>query len=211
MDLTVTDHLLTTTRSVRKRLDLDRPVEPEVVLDCIRIAQQAPTGSNSQGWRWIVVTDADKRAKLAELYEQGGGDYIRAARDTVEDGTQTRRVYDSAVFLMDILARVPVHVIPCIEGRLGSTHPAAGGGLYGSILPAVWNFQLAARARGLGTCLTTLHLFKHDETSELLGIPDDYTQVALLPLAYFTGDDFKPAQRPPADTITSWNSWGGSL
>lgn len=207
-DLAQTDRLLSTTRSVRKRLDLDRDVPHSVLLDCLRIAQQAPTGSNGQTWRWIVVTDADKRRELARMYAEGGKGYLESAAGREMD-PQTRRVYESALFLCDILDRVPVHVIPCVQGRAESTMNIMSASTYGSILPAAWSFMLALRSRGLGSAWTTLHLFKEKEAAELLGVPyDEVTQVALLPVAYTVGTDFKPAARPPAESITYWNSWG---
>ncbi len=204
-DLAVTDRLLATTRSVRKRLDLDRPVEREVLLDCLRLAQQAPTGSNSQGWRWIVVTDPQLRTGLAELYREASADYFGGAAPAA-DG-QTRRVRDSAVHLRDELHRVPVHVIPCIRGRADGLPNAQAAGLYGSILPAAWSFMLALRSRGLGSAWTTLHLGREKEAAALLGIPDDVTQVALLPVAYTLGTDFKPAARPPVEEIVHFDRW----
>lgn len=204
-DLETTDRLLSTTRAVRKRLDLDRPVEPEVITECLRLATQAPTGSNAQGWRWLVVTDADKRAALARLYEEGGRDYLAAGAATAEG--QQARVLDSALHLVDILARVPVHVIPCIRGRVEGQPQATLAGFYGSILPAVWSFQLALRARGLGSAWTSLHLAKEREAAELLGIPEDVTQVALIPVAYTVGTDFKPAVRRPVEEVTYWDTW----
>ena len=209
MDTAVTDHLLATTRAVRKRLDFDREVEPEVILECLRLAVQSPTASNSQQWRWIVVTDAEKRAQLKELYGAMARPYLESQVDGAED-PQTRRVYQSAVYLMDVLDRVPVHVIPCIEGRIQSADNFAAASFYGSILPAVWSFMLALRSRGLGSAWTTLHLAKEAEAAELLGIPENMSQVALIPVAYFTGDDFKPAVRPPVEGITYWDTWGAT-
>ena len=208
IDTTVTDHLLSTTRSVRKRLDLERPVPPEVILECLRLAVQAPTGSNAQGWRWLVVTDPGKRAALAQMYNAGGKGYLESAASSEMDD-QTRKVYESALFLTDILDQVPVHVIPCIQGRADNLPNIASASIYGSIMPAAWSFMLALRSRGLGSAWTTLHLFKEKEAAELLGIPyDKYTQVALLPVGYTVGTDFKPAQRPPIEKITYWDSWG---
>src|SRR5205823_6215405 len=134
MDTTVTDHLLATTRAVRKRLDLERAVDPDVVLDCLRVAVQAPTGSNAQNWHWIVVTDPEKRAGLAELYGATARPYLEAQAEAAAD-QQTRRVYQSAVYLMKILGQVPVHVIPCIEGRIESADNFGAASFYGSILP----------------------------------------------------------------------------
>jgi len=209
MDTAVTDHLLSTTRAVRRRLDLERPVEPSVILECLRLAVQAPTAANTQTWRWVVVTDPDKRAGLARMYAESGLDYLRTAAAGAED-PQTRRVYESAVYLAEMLDRVPVHVIPCIEGRLERAPTLRSASFYGSILPAVWSFMLALRSRGLGSVWTTLHLSKEKEAAALLGIPDDITQVALLPVAYTTGGDFKPAARPPVEAITYWDAWGST-
>lgn len=206
IDTTVTDHLLSTTRSVRKRLDLERPVPTEVVLECLRLAVQAPTGSNEQGWRWMVVTDPDKRTALAEMYRTMGLPYLTAAKETSEG--QTQRVYDSAVYLAEILEQVPVFVIPCIKNRFDGAPNGIAAAAYASIIPAAWSFQLALRSRGLGSVWTTLHLFQEQEAAKVLGIPDDVTQVALIPVAYTKGDSFKPAARPPVEDITFWNSWG---
>ena len=206
IDVKAADELLTTTRAVRRRLDLDRPVPRDLVLECVGVAQQAPTGGNSQGWGFVIVTDEAKRAKLAELYRRTGDDYLRKSADRAKT-EQTSRVYNSAVYLSEVLDRVPVHVIPVIHGRVDNQPNMMASGLYGSIIPAAWSFMLAARARGLGSAWTTLHLFHEQEAAELLGIPDDHTQVALIPLAYYTGDTFSPADRPPPDTITHWDSW----
>lgn len=209
LDHETVDRLLTTTRSVRKRLDLERPVEPEVVQECIRLAIQAPTGSNSQGWRWVVVTDAEKRLALAELYRKGGESYLESARlggDT--DDPTMAKVIDSAGYLLDHIAEVPVHVIPCILGRFTDGAPNVfAAAFYGSIFPAVWSFQLALRSRGLGSCLTSFHLAFEDEAAAILGIPDTVTQVGLLPVAYYTGDTFGPAPRRPGEEVTYWNAW----
>ncbi len=209
-DLSVTDELLSTTRAVRRRLDLDRPVERDVILDCIRLSQQAPTGGNQQGWSWVVVTDPGKRKALAELYSASGDVYLpQAHAAAVEQGNgQTVRVYDSAMFLNDILADVPVHVIPCMQGRIPeNADNATAASMYGSIFPAVWSFQIALRSRGLGSTLTTIHLFQEAEAAKLLGIPDDFSQVGLLPVAYTKGSDFKHAKRPDPESITHFDSW----
>jgi len=214
MDLASVDHLLTTTRSVRKRLDLDRPVDLDVVYECLEIAIQAPTGSNRQGWRWMIVTDPAKREAIAAYYRKAFGVYINAgSKSGTEPDTDDPRkaraaaVRDSAVYLSENLHRVPVFVIPCIKGRV-ETGPMVGqASLYGSILPAAWSFMLALRSRGLGSAWTTLHLFYEKEVRELLGIPEDITQAALLPVAYYTGDDFRPARRIPVREITYVDEW----
>ena len=196
------DHLLSTTRAVRKRLDLDRPVPPEIVEECLRLAIQAPTGSNRQGWNWVVVTDADKRAALADMYRAGFGPYMDRARSGSDGMT---RVGESALWLAERLEQVPVHVIPCIgDYTKGSAH----AGVWASIYPAVWSFQLALRSRGLGSVLTTFHLARAGDAAELLGIPDGVLQAGLVPVAYYTGDDFKPAKCHPIEDVTSWNRWG---
>ena len=208
LDQQVCDELLNTTRSVRKRLDLTKPVAREVIDECLQLAVQAPTGSNTQGWRWIVIDDSDTRAALAALYRRSAEGYLSAASEQASSGAdaQTQRVFSSAMYLMEHLHEVPVHLIPCIQGN--PPNGLAGAGFYASIYPAVWSFQLALRARGLGSCLTTLHLAHADEAAALLGIPDGITQTALLPVAYTVGTDFKLAKRSPVSEITHWNSWG---
>jgi len=209
-DLAMTDELLATTRAVRKRLDLDRKVPREVIMECLELAVQAPTGSNSQGWRWLFVDDPKKKKALADLYRKGGETYLSAAGEQAKQSgnAQTQRVFDSAMYLMENLHKAPVHLIPCVEGRppAGTPTPMLAG-YFGSIFPAVWSFQLAARSRGLGTVLTTLHLIYEKEAAEILGVPDNVMQVALLPVAYTKGTDFKRAERPPVANITHWNTW----
>ena len=210
-DLAETDRLLSTTRAVRKRLDLEKPVPDAVIRECLELTLQAPTGSNKQGWRWVVVKDAGKRAALADLYRQGVGNYlVDAATESAAQGkAQDNRVFTSAQYLAENLERVPVHVIPCIRvDHLPNDPPRrVWAGLMGSIMPAVWSFQLALRSRGLGSCLTTLHLSKDQEAATLLGIPDGMMQCGLLPVAYTIGTDFKPAKRPPIDEIVHWDAW----
>lgn len=207
VDISSVDELLTTTRAVRKRLDLTRSVPRDVILECIRLAMQAPTASNAQDWRWLVVTDADKRAAIAEIYRSVGAEYLAYAASNATD-PQTKRVYQSAHEFTDTLAKVPVHVIPCLEERFdGSNHLVAASG-WASIIPAGWSFLLALRSRGLGSVWTTMHLAKEREVGEVLGIPPTVMQAALFPVAYTIGTDFRPAVRPPAETITYWDSWG---
>ena len=207
MDIASVDELLTTTRSVRKRLDLTRPVDRGVILDCVRIATQAPTASNAQDWRWVVVTDADKRAAIAEIYKSIGDQYLAYAASNTSD-PQTRRVYESALSLTETLAKVPVHVIPCLESRFDGTDHLVAASAWASIIPAGWSFLLALRSRGLGSVWTTMHLAKEREVGELLGIPATAMQAALFPVAYTIGTDFRPAARPPAETVTFWDTWG---
>jgi len=214
MDLASTDHLLTTTRSVRKRLDFSRPVPRDVLQRCIEIALQAPTGSNAQGWSFVVVTDAAKRKRLADLYRQAFQFYVENPdfRATYEPedlrAKQMPRILDSATYLAEHLHEAPVHLIPCVQGRVEQAGVVGQASVYGSILPAVWSFMLAARSRGLGSAWTTLHLVFEKDAAELLGIPADVTQTALLPVAYFTGTDFKPAKRAHTDRVVHWDAWG---
>ncbi len=217
MDLTTVDKLLTTTRSVRKRLDLTRPVEPEIIQQCLEIAVQAPTAGNRQHWHFMVITDPDKKAAIADLYRQSFTAYLgpqreRAASEdrSAEQSSQADRVVDSSTHLAEHLQDVPVLIIGCIEGRPKSAIPLTQAGLYGSILPAMWSLMLALRARGLGAAWTTLHLRHEKKVAELLGIPDDITQTVLLPVAYFTGEDFKLATRTDPKTLTYWDTWGAT-
>jgi nitroreductase len=213
------DQLLTTTRAVRKRLDFERPVDLALVKECLEIALQAPTGSNAQGWHFVVVTEAAKRRGLAELYRKAWAVYVTmpfaAQRVHENDPTMTAvqaRVAESAQYLADHLERVPVHVIPCVAGRVEAV-PApmavlAQASAYGSILPAVWSFMLAARARGLGTSWTTLHLWHEPEAAALLGIPEDVTQCALIPVAHVKGPPgFRPGPRKPLDGVLHLDRW----
>ena len=209
------DELLTTTRAVRKRLDFARPVELSVVRECVEVAVQAPTGSNMQGWHWIIVTDADKRAALADLYRKGFAMYRdmpqNAARistgDAERDAVQ-QRVISSAEYLADHMHEAPVMVLPCITGRIDGAPSMASASVWGSLLPAAWSFCLAARARGLGTSWTTLHLIFEREAAEVLGIPyDEIAQGALFPVAYTKGTDFKPAPRVDLDAILHVDAW----
>jgi nitroreductase len=209
-DLVHTDRLLTTTRSVRKRLDLSRPVERDVVLECLRIALQAPSGGNSQPWRWLIVDDPAVRARLAELYRRSHDPYLAANRTAAQQAGRTDmdRVLDSSQYLSDHLHEVPVLVVPCALQRLPENASVLDtAGLYGSILPAVWNFMLALRSRGLGSAYTTLHLAYEREAAEALGIPETVTQVAMIPVAYYTGDSFKPAMRRPVEQVVYLNGW----
>jgi len=214
IDVATVDQLLTTTRAVRKRLDLTRPVEREVIERCIEIAVQAPTGSNAQGWHFIVITDREQRDRIAALYRKGAEHLVEIAYSSnpYPDGDPRRpqfdRMIDSGAHLYRHLHEVPVLVVPCVEGRFETAGVCVQASLYGSIFPAVWSFMLALRARGLGACLTTDHLFFEREAAEILGVPEHVTQVALLPVAYFTGEDFKPAKRLPARERTYWERWG---
>ena len=201
------DELLSTTRAVRRRLDLTRPVEREVLEECLRLAQQAPTASYRQHWHFVVVTDAGKRAALGELWSRVARAYLGARRSAEASGSAAR-LLASVEHLIDHIGEVPVHVIPCVEGRTDGMPAAAQASTWGSIVPATWSFMLACRSRGLGTAWTTFHLQHEREAAELLGIPyDAVMQAALVPVAYTVGTDFKPGRRAPLETMVHWDAW----
>jgi len=214
LNLTV-DEVLSTTRSVRKRLDLTRPVPLEVIRECIEVAVQAPTGSNRQGWHWVVVTDPDKRQAIGELYRQAFEVYKNSPLSTagipLDDARRAatqERVVSSAQYLADHMGEVPALVIPCLEGRVDGLPGFASASLWGSLFPAAWSFMLAARERALGTCWTTLHLLHEQAVADILGIPfDEVSQGLLTPVAYTLGTDFKPAAREPLDGVLHVDSW----
>jgi nitroreductase len=205
LDLSV-DDVLATTRAVRRRLDLTRPVERELLEECLRLGLQAPTASNTQPWHFVVVTDADTRAALADCYRTGWAAY--SGSDPFDDPPGQSSLAASSRYLARHLQDVPVHVIPCLRGRLeGSDHEHTAA-MLGSVIQGAWSFQLAARARGLGTVYTTLHLPRERDAAELLGIPyDEVAQIALIPTAYTLGTDFKPARRKPFDEVVHWERW----
>jgi nitroreductase len=206
-DLTVVDKILTTTRAVRKRLDLNRPVPLGVILDCLRLAIQAPTGTNLQTWRWVVVTDAEVRRRLGDLYRGSPPDESSDVRQPSVPpvAAQQQRVMESAEHLLRHIERVPVLVIPCVEEIGGAA------GWAPSIYPAVWSFMLALRSRGLGSVITTGHLYQRAEADELLGVPDGFVQSCLVPVAYYTGTNFKPAVRRPVEDVTYLDHWDNPL
>jgi nitroreductase len=199
------DELLSTTRAVRKRLDLTREVEAEVLEDCFRLAQQAPTASYSQNWHFVVVRDAARRAALAELWRDVAGPYLERRR--APDG-QFVRIGEAVRHLAEHLHEVPVHVIPCVEARTEDKPVAWQASIFGSIVPAAWSFMLAARSRGLGTVWTTFHLMHEREAAAILEIPyERVMQVALIPVAYTIGTEFKPGRRKPLETMLHWDRW----
>jgi nitroreductase len=202
------DELLATTRAVRKRLDLTRPVEREVLEECLALAQQAPTGSYKQDWHFVVVIDPDLRAGLSELWQQGAEKYLSRIEEPEEIPGMMGRVLGGVFHLRDHLHEVPVHVIPCIEGRTDGKNVFAQASRWGSIMPATWSFMLAARSRGLGSVWTSFHLAHEQAAAELLGIPyDEVMQAALIPVAYTIGTDFKPAVRAPLASMVHWDRW----
>tara|TARA_Y100000814_G_scaffold163735_1_gene119616 strand:- start:223 stop:897 length:675 start_codon:yes stop_codon:yes gene_type:complete len=214
------DELLSTTRAVRKRLDLEKPVPPEVLSECLELATQAPTGSNAQGWQFMFVSDPDKKARIGELYSQAFDLYRempmaihhlhKESKDQELQSSQERST-SSAEYLAKHMGEVPAMLIPCVAGRIDPSMPGASlaqTAIFGSIIPAAWSFMIAARSRGLGTAWTTLHIMHEEEIAELLGIPyNEYTQVALIPIAYTKGTNFKAAYRPPVETVMHMNEW----
>ena len=210
------DEVLTTTRAVRKRLDFERPIAASVIEECLQIALQAPSGSNSQGWHFVVVTDDEKKAAIAEYYQSAFAEYetsdYQPTRIHTDDPTMAatqQRVLGSAQYLAANLARVPAMLIPCCNIRpdIPGLPMSAMASIFGSIIPATWSFMLAARERGIGTCWTTLHLNHEQAIAELLGIPAEVAQVALIPMAYTAGTDFKLAPRKPLDGVLHNNNW----
>lgn len=207
------DEVLTTTRSVRKRLDFDKPVSRDVLRECLELALQAPTGSNAQGWQWVFVEDAEKKKAIADVYLANARGYLSAPGAAYPDGdTRGERmgaVRDSATYLAEHMHSAPVLLIPCLDGRPDKS-PLGGVSFWASLFPAVWSFCLALRSRGLGSCWTTLHLLRDGEqqVADIVGIPRDrYSQGGLFPIAYTKGTDFRPAKRLPAEQVTHWNSW----
>jgi len=213
------DELLSTTRAVRKRLDFDRPLPMSVINECMELAVQAPSGSNAQGWQFMFVTDPDKKQKLGEFYSKAFSLYKdmpiaihhlhQGSTDDSLKSSQNRSA-SSADYLAENMARAPVLFIPCITGRTdqAGSNALSQAAQFGSIIPAAWSFLLAARARGVGSAWTTLHLMFEQQVAELLGIPfDDVMQVALIPLAYTKGTNFKQAYRPPVETVMHVDQW----
>ncbi len=211
------DELLSTTRAVRKRLDFDRPVADDVVRECVSIAMQSPSGSNAMTMQFVVVRDEAKRKALGDIYRQCygiyssmDGVYIRSIdKGEADANAQQQRSADSADFLGEHMGDAPVLVIPCtIGGRLDGAPAMMAASMTANVIPAMWSFMLAARARGLGTCWTTVHLMMEQAAADVLGIPfEQVQQICLSPLAYTKGTDFKPAARPPADSIIHWDQW----
>jgi nitroreductase len=204
VDLESVDLVLGTTRSVRRKLDFARPVEPELIEACIALATQAPTGRNAQGWRFLVITEVEKKRAVADLYRRAFAHYrdLRAA----EPGAEPPKVAYQQ--LADRMHEMPVLILVCVEGRPESLSVAQQVAFYGSVLPAAWSLMLALRSRGLGSTWTTLHLLHEDEAARLLGIPEEVTQTVLLPVGYMRDAVLKPAERLAPGDVTYWNGWG---
>ncbi len=207
LDLEHTDHLLLTTKQIRKRMDMTRPVPREILLQCIDIASRAPMGSNLERNKWLIVEDADLKASIAELYRKNAESYFEEGRALTSDD-RSERVISSAQHLSDHMHEVPAMVIPLRLDRVENATQGEQAGFYGSVLPGAWSFQMALRSRGIGSCWTTLHLGSEAEVGELLGIPDTVTQAVLMPVGYYTGDSFSVTPRRPAADITFIDRWG---
>jgi len=197
------DQLLSTTRAVRKRLDLSRPVERELLQECLDLAFQAPTGGNVQGWHFLLVTEAGRKRAISDLYRRS-----KRENDPSSPPPEHQRSMDSSAYLAEHLHEVPVLLVPCIEGRVENAPMLQQAVTWGSILPATWSFMLAARSRGLGTAWTSLHLAYEREAAAVLGIPyEQVMQVALIPVAHTIGTDFKPGRRTRGDQRVHWDRW----
>jgi nitroreductase len=208
LDLASVDRLLTTTRAVRKRLDLTKPVPDAVIAECVRLATQAPSAGDTQIWRWVVVTEQRQRAAIADIHRANDEDFVRGQVESLDDGPERRR-FLSALYLLEHLHEIPVLVLayvlePQLDGLDGQPLPPAV--LYGSIFPAVWSFQLALRSRGLGT--TPVYVVDEAGVADVAGTPAGARLASLLPVAYYTGDSFKPASRRPVEDVLFWNRWG---
>lgn len=210
------DELLSTTRSVRKRLDLSRDVERDLLEECVDLAFQAPTASLRQDWHLVVSNDRDVCRRVGQIYSEVWHGMVsdayleRTAATEPDEAARAswRKMMDSARYLADHFPEVPAVLVPCVEGRLDGAPVGAQANKWGSIVQAAWSFMLAARARGLGTCWTTVHLAREREVAEVLGIPfDTVQQVALVPVAHTLGTDFRPGARKPRDRYTHWNRW----
>ncbi len=221
-DLASVDHVLNTTRSVRKRLDLTRPVPRKLIEESLEIALQAPTGANTQTWRFLIVEDQEKREKIADFYQRGVQMYVDGKTGLSRTGvtinkefeatdlrhSQKDSVLDSSVYLMEHLAKVPLFIIPCIESRFENEDVFTQASMWGSILPSTWSLMLALRARQIASAWTTIHLVFEKEIAEMLSIPENYTQAALLPVAWLKGDKLHKAKRLSLDEVAFWDNWG---
>ncbi len=210
LDLTA-DEVLSTTRAVRRRLDLTRPVPREIVEECMTLAMQAPNGSNMNTWRFMAVDDRATIARMAAIYDAAMEDHIRSLGEAVGENyagaaiSGAERIGDSVQYLREHMSEVPLLVIPLFAGRTENASVFMQASLWGSVVQAAWSFMLGLRPRGLGSCWTTVHLRREREMAELLGIPSSYTQVGLLPVAYTLGTDFRPAWRKPVSEVLRWN------
>ena len=210
------DQLLSTTRAVRKRLDFSRPVPDDVIRACVALAMQSPSGSNMITMQFVVVRDEAKRKAIGDVYRQCWDLYVQSPmyagaidKGSDEGNAQQQRVADSATYLGHHMGEAPALVLACTaSGRFDGQPAMMSASMGANVLPAMWSFMLAARARGLGTSWTTMHLMMEQAVADIVGIPfDQVQQVCLSPLAYTKGTDFKPAVRPEPDTIIHWDAW----
>lgn len=217
------EELLTTTRAVRRRLDLERPVARSVIETCLEIGLQAPSGENTQAWGWVAVDDPAVRTRMADIYRAGVAVFMSEIESAAAEGRDgplermgmritdpgsNQKVMASADHLYQHLHEVPVLVIPLLRTRFEGLRVFEAASTWGSVMPAAWNFMLALRSRGLGSAWTTGHLWCEKDMAELLGLPENTTQVGMFPVAYTIGTDFKRARRGPVREVLSWNRWG---
>jgi nitroreductase len=221
LDLTI-DELLTTTRTVRRRLDLTRPVPRSVIEECFELALQAPNADNAQGWAWLVVDDPETKSAIGDIYRASIDEILDALRNARPEGQDqlarmgmaveldetTQRIYTSVEHLRGHIQDVPMLVIAMMRARTEGLELYESASMWGSVLPAAWSFMLALRSRGLGSAWTTIHLRAEAEMAELLGIPSTFTQVGMFPVAYTIGTDFRPGRRANLDSAVAWNRWG---
>ena len=204
-----TDEVLTTTRAVRKRLDFKRQVPIELIKDCLNLSLQSPTASGQALTHYVLLGDKEKKEKLATLYRKAFKIYQSQKKTVMTHHPNQQaadRMANSAQYLAANMHKVPWLLIPVMVGRYKTSLECAS--VYGSILPSVWSFMLAARERSLGTCWTTLHIMFEKEAAELLGIPfQKFTQVALIPIAFSKGTTFREAPRKNLDDFMHLNDW----
>jgi nitroreductase len=215
MDTANVDHALTTTRTVRKRLDLTRPVDSQIIRQCIEIATFAPSGSNRQGWHFVVIDDPEVKRQIGAIYKRSFDLYLASQRGSLAKApaadparTQLEKVLDSATYLSEHMGEVPALILVCADGRTENAGPMAQAAFYGSVLPAAWSLMIALNARGIGSAWTTLHLRYESEAAAVLGIPDTVTQAVLIPIGYLKDGPSGKAARKPAADRTYWNRWG---
>jgi nitroreductase len=223
--ITDVDQLLTTTRAVRRRMDFDRPVERSIIEDCVRMAQQAPMGSNLEDWRVVAVDDPAIKQAIAELYQEVWAETVEGPLARGEAATMARlsptvraggvaaerqqRILDGVKYLCDRLDRVPVVLIVCSK-KVQPERPLGGtaSGYYGSIFPFAWSIQLALRSRGLGSVMATAIAHKATRVQQVLDLPEEWRPITMLPVGYTLGLDFRAATRAPVEHVLSWNGPG---
>jgi nitroreductase len=194
-----------TQRAVR-RLRVD-PVDDETVLELLRLAVKAPTGSNAQGWEFMVVRSPDVKHQLARLNRQAWSLYRRFARSRARGDLGQARILAAVQWQADHFEDAPVIIVACLQGR-GFPSNMGRTSHYGSIFPAVQNLLLAARALGLGAALTTLPLWSRTLARRTLGLPSNVTPCAVIPLGWPVGGGYGPTSRRPVEEVTHLDRYG---